>query len=213
MKSFRILFLALLIAPAAFAQTQPNEAQRNDAQTNDAPPYDSPPVQATPAQVAAQNWLPQAVEVLGQNASSRTAFSLDHSMLVLASKIDRDNDDLRRVIAGVNGVTVRSYRFPQPGMYDPQILRAVSQQFHTAGWMHVASPHHKDGDPSGSDFWIRFDNKVISNIAVLFTGENQLNFISVSGSISPLELLRLAGHFGIPSIEGGEVVPAPRAQR
>jgi hypothetical protein len=212
MKSFRILFLALLIAPAAFTQVSPNETQPNDA-----PPYDAPPVQTTPAQVPAQaspqTWVPQAVEVLGQNASSRTAFSLDHSMLVLASKIDRDNDDLRRVIAGVNGVTVRSYRFPQPGMYDPQTLRAVSQQFQTAGWMHVASPHHKDGDPGGSDFWIRFDNKVISNIAVLFTGENHLNFISVSGSISPLELFRLAGHFGIPSIEGGEVVPAPRAQR
>ena len=213
MSPFRILFLTLLVSSAAFAQVQRNSAPPNDPPPYDAPPYDPPPVQAPPAQAPAQSWIPQAVEILGQNASSRTAFSMDHSMLVFASKLDRDNDDLRRVIAGVNGVAVRSYRFPQPGMYDPQLLRAVSQQFHTAGWMHVAAPHHKDGGPRGSDFWIRFDNKVISNIAVLFEGENQLNFISVSGSISPLELFRLAGHFGIPSIESGEVVPAPHAQR
>jgi hypothetical protein len=43
----------------------------------------------------------------------------------------------------------------------------------------------------------------------LFARESQLNFIAVSGSISPIDLLHLAGHFGIPKIEGGVVVPAP----
>jgi len=33
--------------------------------------------------------------------------------------------------------------------------------------------------------------------------------VEVSGSISPLDLMHLAGHFGIPRIEGGVVVPAP----
>ena len=54
-----------------------------------------------------------------QSASSKTEFTLDHSMLVFASKLDRDNEDLRRVIAGVSGLSVHSYHFPGPGMYDP----------------------------------------------------------------------------------------------
>src|SRR5258708_2930320 len=92
---------------------------------------------------APPDWTPQAVQALGQNASSRTEFTLDHSMLVIASKADQDDDDLRRVIAGVNGVSVHSYRFPRPGMYDPELLVSVRRQDRTAGWTHMATTRDK----------------------------------------------------------------------
>jgi Domain of unknown function (DUF4252) len=160
-----------------------------------------------------QEWIPRGIESLGQNASSRTEFTLDHSMLVLASKLDQDDEDLRRVIAGVDGVSVHSYRFPKPGMYDSDALNSVRQQFHVAGWKHMVSTHDKDGGSGATDLWIHFENKAIRNIAVLFAGEKQLNLIAVSGSISPLDLLHLGGHFGIPKIEGGTVVPVPDSDR
>lgn len=158
-------------------------------------------------------WTPQAVEALGQNASSRTEFSLDHSMLVFAAKLDPDDEDLRRVIAGVSGVSVHSYRFSRPGMYDPQLLDGLRQQYRAAGWKHLVGKHDKDGGAGATDLWIHFENNAISNIAVLFAGDNQLNFVTVSGSISPVDLLHLAGHFGIPKIEGGVIVPAPDRDR
>jgi hypothetical protein len=167
----------------------------------------------TLAKAQQQDWIPQGIESLGQNASSRTEFTLDHSMLVFASKLDQDDEDLRRVIAGVNGVSVHSYRFRKPGMYDSEILSSVRQQYHAAGWKHMVSTHEKDDGSGATDLWIRFDNKAIRNIAVLFAGQNQLNFIAVSGSISPLDLFHLGGHFGIPKIEGGAVVPVPRSER
>jgi hypothetical protein len=80
---------------------------------------------ATPARAQDTSWTPQGIATLGQNASSRTEFSLDRSMLVFASRIDQDNEDLRRVIAGVNGATVHSYRFPAPGLYDSAALDDV----------------------------------------------------------------------------------------
>jgi hypothetical protein len=158
---------------------------------------------------APPDWIPPGIEALGQNASTRTEFSLDHSMLVMASKSDQDDDDLRRVIAGVNGVSVHSYRFSRAGMYDPELLGAVRQQYHAAGWKHMVGKHDKHGGAGETDLWVRYENNAISNIAVLFARESQLNFIAVSGSISPIDLLHLAGHFGIPKIEGGVVVPAP----
>ena len=168
---------------------------------------------ATLAKAQQQDWIPQGIESLGQNASSRTEFTLDHSMLVFASKLDQDDEDLRRVIAGVNGVSVHSYRFRKPGMYDSEILSSVRQQYHAAGWKHMVSTHEKDGGSGATDLWIRFENKAIRNIAVLFAGQNQLNFIAVSGSISPLDLFHLGGHFGIPKIEGGAIVPVSRSDR
>src|SRR5712692_5033640 len=176
MKLFRIIFLAVITISAG-AQSQ-------------APQPD---------------WTPQGIEALGQNASSRTEFTLDHSMLVLASKMDQDDEDLRRVIAGVDGVSVHSFRFKTPAMYDPELLGSVRQQYHAAGWKHMVSTHDKNGGSGATDLWIRSENNVIRNIAVLFAGQTQLNFIAVSGSISPIDLLHLAGHFGIPKIEGGAV--------
>ena len=99
---------------------------------------------ATSSHAQQQDWIPQGIESLGQNASSRTEFTLDHSMLVFVSKLDQDDEDLRRVIAGVDGVSVHSYRFPKSGMYDSEILNSVHQQFHAAGWKHMVSTHDKD---------------------------------------------------------------------
>jgi Domain of unknown function (DUF4252) len=152
------------------------------------------------------SWTPQSIASLGQNASSRTEFSLDRSMLVIASKVDQDNEDLRRVIAGVNGASVHSFRFTGPGLYDPAALDDVRHQYHEAGWMHLVDSHKK-ASGGFTDLWIRLDHNAISNIAALFGSENQVNFVSVSGSISPIDLMHLSGHFGIPKIEGGVLIP------
>ena len=161
------------------------------------------------AQGGPQDWIPQALHSLGQNASSRTEFALDHSMLVLASKLDQDDQDLRRVIAGVDGVSVHEFRFRGAATYDPETLNAVRQEYHAAGWKRLASPHERNGQPTATELWLHFENNAIRNIAILHAGESQVDFVEVSGSISPLDLMRLAGHFGIPKIEGGVVVPAP----
>jgi len=152
-------------------------------------------------------WVPQGIEALRQSASSKTEFTLDHSMLVFASKLDPDNEDLRRVIAGVNGVSVHSYHFSGRWMYDPAVLSSVKEEYHAAGWKQLMNNHEKDGGPGVSDLWIRLENNAISDIAILVARASEVNFIVVSGSISPLDLSHLGGHFGIPKIEGGVVVP------
>jgi hypothetical protein len=157
-----------------------------------------------------RDWIPQGIEAVRQSASSKTEFTLDHSMLVFASKLDPDNEDLRRVIAGVSGVSVHSYHFPRPWMYDPDALGSVKEEYHAAGWKQLMNNHEKDGGQGVTDLWVRFENNAISNIAILVARSNEVNFIVVSGSISPLDLSHLGGHFGIPKIEGGVVVPNDR---
>jgi len=152
-------------------------------------------------------WIPQGVDALRQSASSKTEFTLDHSMLVFASKLDRDNEDLRRVIAGVSGLSVHSYRFSGPWSYDPGALSSVKQEYRAAGWKQLLNNREKGVGPGVTDLWIRLENNAISNVAILLARANEVNFIEVSGSISPLDLSHLGGHFGIPKIDGGVVVP------
>jgi hypothetical protein len=162
---------------------------------------------AQAAEAQPSDWIPQGISALRQSASSKTEFTLDHSMLVFASKFDPNNRDLRRVIAGVSGVSVHSYRFPEPWMYDPGTLSSVKHEYQTAGWQQLVNNHQKGGGPGATDVWVRVENSAISNVAILVAGANEVNLIVVSGSISPLELSHLGGHFGIPKIEGGVLVP------
>ena len=152
--------------------------------------------------------LPQAMEALRQSASSKTEFILDHSMLVFASKLDSENQDLLRVIAGVRGVSVHRYRFAEPWAYDLDALRSVKNQYDAAGWMQLVNKHDRNGVPGVTDLWILWQKEAISNVAILIARSTSVDFVEVSGSISPLDLSHLAGHFGIPKIEGGVRVPA-----
>lgn len=184
---FRIIFVVLIAISAAGL----SEAQQQ--------PSSQPQV---------HEWTPKGIESLRQSASSKTEFTLDHSMLVLASKLDSDNQDLRRVIAGVNGVTVHSFRYSGRSTYDPQALSSVKDEYHAAGWNQVINKHAKDGGPGVTDVWVRMENNAVSNVAVLVTKANEVDFVAVSGSISPIDIFRLGGHFGIPKMESGATVPS-----
>jgi Domain of unknown function (DUF4252) len=157
-------------------------------------------------------WLPHGIDVLRQHASSKTEFTLDHSMLVMASKLEPDNEDLRRVIAGISGISVHSYRFPVAWVYDPEATNSVKDEYRAAGWKQLVSNFRKDKGSETTDVWVRLENNAISNVAVLLAKLHEVDFVVVSGSVSPLDLSHLGGHFGIPKIEGGLTVPntAPR---
>lgn len=129
-------------------------------------------------------------------------------MLVLASKLDRDNDDLRRVIAGVQGVSVHSFHYPGAVSVDPMTMSSIAQEYREAGFQHLVSKHRGDSGLT-TDLWLRMEGPAIRDIAVLWMGVRDVNFVSVSGSITPLELLHLSGHFGIPRMDGGAVIPPP----
>jgi hypothetical protein len=161
-----------------------------------------------PAEAQNREWIPQGIENLRRSAASKTEFCLDHSMLVFASRLSSDNEDFRRVIAGVSGLSVHSYRYPGPGTYDLQALDSVKQEYKTAGWKQLLNKHEKNGDPGVTELWVHLDHNAVSDIAVLVARSNEVNFISVSGSISPLDLAHLGGHFGIPRIEGGVLAPS-----
>ena len=157
--------------------------------------------------------IPQGLEALRQVASSKTEFTLDHSMLVFASKLESDNEDFRRVIAGISGLSVHNYRFPAPWMYDPDALGSVRQEYQASGWKQLVNKHDRNGDPGMSGLWVHFEHNAISNIAILLARSNEVTFIEIAGSISPLDLSHLGGHFGIPRIDGGLEIPNTAQRR
>jgi hypothetical protein len=112
------------------------------------------------------------------------------------------------VIAGVNGVSVHSFGFAGGVALDPGLMASISQQYQEAGWLHLVKKRKNDGGET-TDVWVRLDQASIRDVAVLLVKARQVDFVSASGSVTPLDLLHLSGHFGIPKMDGGMAVPVP----
>jgi hypothetical protein len=153
------------------------------------------------------DWIPRNMDAVGQRASFRTDFTFDRTMLALANNFI-DDEDTRRVVAKLNGISVHCYKFSIPGLYDPGSLEAVRQQYHDRGWKHLVTAHsNHDPDNLGrTDVWIRFEHANVEGAVVMLASPTSINLIAINGTLSPLDLLHLRGHFGIPKFSGDHLV-------
>ncbi len=180
------------------------------------PPYPQPqpyPQQSTPAYPPSSNslgWVPQGMEALGRTAAFHTDFTFDRSMLQLASGVWEGPGDpaLADAISRLDGISVHSYHYAAPGMYDPRLLEAVRRQYTRMGWQHLVTAHSASTG-GATDLWISFRHMHATGAVVLFQSSTNLNLIAFSGNLSPLDLLHLRGHFGIPRFPGDRFVPPP----
>jgi hypothetical protein len=184
------------------------------------------------------DWIPAGIDQLARNASSHTDFTFDKNMLQLSSAlVDGGDPDTRAAIAKLNGITVHLYHYAQPGMYDPHQLDTIREQYHTAGWKHLVgnqSPPPNPGPTGGptaaapppyaappmppalnaldsaphTDLYIKFQGVDVVGMVLVQATPRNLNVVALSGDLSPLDLLHLRGHFGIPKFAGDGFAPA-----
>ena len=170
--------------------------------------------------------VPQGMDALAARATFHTDMTFDESMLRAASQIMPDED--RPIIAKLHSITVHNFRYSASGLYDPAALEAVRAQYRD-GWTHlvtkqthppaqpvastmtdasgapIAGVPVKPFDPTRTDVWVRMDHTNFAGVVLLVANERNVNLIVIDGMISPIDLLHLRGHFGIPkSIEGSE---------
>jgi hypothetical protein len=185
----RLAAIALLAALAMMPQT------RGQAQTTN-PPASAP---AYPD----DTWIPQGMEALGHHASFHTDFTVDKSMMNMYANLSGD-DDTRRIVAKLRGISVHTFRYPEPGLYDPAVLDSVRAQYNSRGWKHLVTSqsHAAAAHPGRTDVWIRFAHGNVEGMVLLVASQTNVNLVAVNGTLSPLDLLHLRGHFGIPRFSG-----------
>jgi hypothetical protein len=172
------------------------------------PKYYPPPASSAGGNPLA--WVPRGMELLARTATLHTDFTFDKSMLQLASGVwDGPTDPATAsALSRLDGISVHSYHYAAPGLYNPRLLESVRHQYSALGWQHLVSAHPRSGERA-TDLWISFHHMQVTGAVVLFQNATNLNLIAFSGNLSPIDILHLRGHFGIPRFDGDHFVPAP----
>ena len=156
-------------------------------------------------------WVPPGIEALGQRATFHTNFTLDPAMLRFAGNFMDEDADTQRAVNKLNAISVYSFHYSAPGLYDPVTLASIRAQYDATGWKHMVTAHPK-GDPfsaSQTDLWISFAHMDVTGMAVLVASARDIDLIAITGDLSPLDLLHLRGHFGIPKFDSDNMVSTP----
>jgi hypothetical protein len=153
-------------------------------------------------------WTPPALDRLNTQAAMKSSFTLDRNMLNVAAGLMPDSQaDDRQIIRKLDGVSVHTMHFGDAGIPDEAEVDSVRAAYHLRGWKHLVTTT-KTGGPvhSGTtDVWVVMDGANVRGAVVLAETPKSLTLVTVAGNLSPVDLLHLRGHFGIPRFDGDGV--------
>jgi hypothetical protein len=186
----------LVVTASAIASAQPPGPNEPPASANDA----RGPV--------VLDWTPPALGQLSALAAVKNSFTLDRTMLSAAATLMPDTDEpTRQAINRVDGVSVHLLRFGQAGVPDEGAVNSIRDAYHLRGWKHVVTTVGNGGPvhDGTTDVWVVMDGINVRGAVVLAETPKSVTLVTVAGNLSPVDLLHLRGHFGIPRFDGDEL--------
>lgn len=176
------------------------------------PAYITPP----PADAADQgpvplDWTPPALDWLSRHAAVKNSFTLDRDMLAAAASVMPDSDaQEKQAIGKLDGLSVHMLRFAN-GVPDEGAINAIRDAYHLRGWKHVVTTTDRGGPVHNgkTDVWVVMDGLNVRGAVVLMETPKSVTLATVAGNLSPVDLLHLRGHFGIPRFDGDSLDAAP----
>jgi hypothetical protein len=148
--------------------------------------------------------MPVDLDALAGKADDSVTVTLDKSMLQFAGKFvgDKDDDsaDVRKVLAGLESIYVRSFQFSHEGEYSTADVESVRTQLRSPAWGRLVGVRSKSG--SNVDVYFKDGgNGRLGGIVVIAAEPKELTIVNIIGTLDPDKLAELGGQFGIPRLE------------
>ena len=194
---YRILACA---AVAAFSLTAWSQGPPPPAVQNDSP--------------VVLDWTPPALGFLAQQAAVKNSFTLDRNMLHAAGgALAGDDEPTKQAIGHLDGLSVHMLKFGDMGVPDENAVTSIREAYHLRGWKHVVTSTNHGGPVhnGNTDVWVVMDGVNVRGAVVLAETPKSVTLVTVAGDLSPIDLLHLRGHFGIPKFDGDNL--AGQAQK
>jgi hypothetical protein len=144
---------------------------------------------------------------LGDKASETVDISLNASMLQFAAKFldskDPDQAKVKKLIAGLDGVYVKSFEFEKAGEWSPADLDAIRKQLKAPEWSKIVG-WKSTAEGETAEIYVRSENGKINGVAILAAEPKQLTVVNIVGPVDLDSLAELGGHFNIPKVENSK---------
>jgi len=140
---------------------------------------------------------------LAAKASSSVDVNLSGALLHLATKFLSDDEDeakVKKLVANLKGIYVKSFEFKNPGEYTQADVEAFRAQLRGPDWQRIVGAHSTE-DGEDVEVYIKSEGRGIGGLAIISTEPKELTLVNIVGNIDLDSLSDLGGNFGIPDIE------------
>jgi hypothetical protein len=143
-----------------------------------------------------------SLDKLASKASESSTVNLDAPKLKIASQFlssdDPSHGNVKNLITGLRGISVRSFEFDSEGAYRMSDLDPIRNQLKAPGWSNIVNV--KDRNES-AEVWLFTKGDVLDGIAIIAAEPDEVTVVNIVGSIDINSLSKLSGSFGIPDID------------
>jgi hypothetical protein len=201
----RTFFAAIPVLTAALACAPIIAQPPAQPQNSYAPTPDAASVRNLQSGPVVLDWTPPALAGLSAQASSKSSFTLDRTMLGAAAALLPDSEaETRQAIGKLDGVSVHLLRFGPAGIPGEALVEQIRTAYHLRGWKHLVSTTGAGGPVHNgtTDVWLVVDGANVRGAVVLAETPKSLTLVTVAGNLNTVDLRHLRGHFGIPRFAG-----------
>ena len=141
---------------------------------------------------------------LASKAADSVDISLNGTLLQFAAKFldnkSADEAKVKKLIAGIEGIYIRSFQFKSDGEWAQSDLENVRNQVKGPGWSRIVG-FKSTTEGANAEVYVHNDKEKITGVAIVVAEPREFTVVNLSGTIDMDSLADLSGHFGMPKIE------------
>jgi len=143
-------------------------------------------------------------DALADKATESVSITLDSSLLGMAAKfLDPNKPEdaaAREVLAGLQGIYVKSYTFDEDFVYPKADIDNVRKQLAAPGWSRLVEVRSKK-EQANVDIYMSVEGEKALGLAIIASEPREFTIVNIVGSVDLDKLHQLEGKFGVPKLE------------
>ncbi len=160
------------------------------------------PLRAAAAERAGQLDLP-SFSHLQSKATEVVDVTLGAWPLALASKLmeadDPESVEMKKAIAGIKSISVRSYEFDSDFVYSKADVEAVRSQLSAPGWTQLAEVRDRNKSQQVA-VYVSMDDNRANGFAIVASEPRKFTILNIVGAIDLDQVARLQRHIDLPDV-------------
>jgi hypothetical protein len=143
-----------------------------------------------------------SLDHLAAKASQTVDVNIDERLMRMAAKVfsdhDADEKEVKKLVAGLKGIYVKSFEFDNDGQYTAADIESIRTQLRAPGWSRLVNvTSRKEGN---LEVYLLLNGEQIGGLAVLHTDNRELTVVNVVGPVDLDKLAKLEGQLGVPEL-------------